>query len=217
MSFRSLRTISTLTGGLPAITEQGQSALDRLDDVTRSSYVLGFRSSNAAWDGGYRKLAVRVNRPDVTVLFRHGYHRDNAPLGFSRRGFVTSDRLAAAGNFRREVNDIKVKVGVSHRPGGAMAAEGKIDLAKVKVDVVGGERVGMLDVAVFCLDTVANPMGTHVQTLPIKMTEEQYKLALKDGLPFTIQFPLVSGTQSVRFIVYDFASDLIGRVDTRVF
>jgi VWFA-related protein len=216
LSFRSLRNISNLTGGLPAITERGQSALDRLDEVTRTGYLLGFRSSVAAWDGGHRALAVRVNRPDVTVLFRHGYDRDQSMPGFNRRGSVTNDRLAAAGNFRREVNDIKVKVGVSVRAGG-LAADGKIDLSKVKLILVDGARVGLLNIAVFCLDSGGNPMGTHVQSLPLKLTEEDYTRAQKDGMPFTIQFPMIRGVQTVRFIVYDFASDLVGRVDTRVY
>ncbi|HEX7485931.1 MAG TPA: VWA domain-containing protein, partial [Vicinamibacterales bacterium] len=47
MSFRSLRTISDLTGGLLALTEKGQSALDKLDETTRTGYLLGYLASNA--------------------------------------------------------------------------------------------------------------------------------------------------------------------------
>ena len=217
MSFRSLRKISELTGGLPAIMEKGQAALDRLDEATRTGYVLGYQASNKAWDGGYRSIAVKVNRPDVTVLFRHGYFREQEVGAFNRRSLVTNDRLAAAGNFRREVNDIKVKASASQRGGGSLAVEGKIDLSKVKVATLDGSRVGLLNLAVFGFDSGANPMGTHVQSLPLKLSQEEYARFLKDGFPYMIQFPIIRGTQNIRFIVYDFGSDLLGRVDTRVF
>lgn len=217
MSFRSLRKISELTGGLPAIMEKGQAALDRLDEATRTGYVLGYQASNKAWDGGYRSIAVKVNRPDVTVLFRHGYFREQEVGAFNRRSFVTNDRLAAAGNFRREVNDIKVKASASQRGGGSLTVEGKIDLSKVKVSTLGGSRVGLLNLAVFGFDSGANPMGTHVQALPLMMSEEEYARFLKDGFPYMIQFPIIRGTQNIRFIVYDFGSDLVGRADMRVF
>jgi VWFA-related protein len=217
MSFRSLRNISTLTGGLPAITEKGPAALDRLDDATRSGYVLGFSSTSRGWDGNDRKIVVRVTRPDAVVLYRHGYTRVQAGGNFNRRAFVTNDRLAAAGNFRREVNDIKVKAAVSVK-NGALAVDGKIDLSKVKLtDLDGGVHFGVLTYAVFCLDTGANAMGVHSDTITIKLGDEEYKKALKDNFTYAIQFPLVPGTNNVRMIVYDFGSDLIGRVDTRVF
>jgi VWFA-related protein len=93
-TLRSLRAISELTGGVAAIAVKGQDALDRLDAITRTGYVLGYRALNTAWDGGYRSIAVKVNRPDAKVLFRHGYFRASEIAGFNRRGFVTNDRLS---------------------------------------------------------------------------------------------------------------------------
>lgn len=215
-SFRSLRRMAELSGGLPAITEKGQSALDRLDEVTRTGYLLGFQSSNKTWDGGYRNLVVRVNRPDTTVLFRHGYYRMPIDGAFDRRALITNDRLAAGGNFRREVDDIKVKLAVSQNAGTSLVAEGKLDITKVKVTSAGGARVGRLDVAIYCLDRATNAMGQHSQTLSINLPEADYQRVLKEGFPFRIEFPIIRGTQIVRFIVYDFGSDLIGRSDQQV-
>jgi VWFA-related protein len=215
-SFKSLRTMSELSGGLPAITEKGQSALDRLDEATRSGYLLGFQSSNATWDGGYRRLVVKVNRPDVTVLYRHGYYRMPGDGAFDRRSLITNDRLSAGGNFRREVDDIKVKVAVSQQSGTSLVAEGTFDLTKVKTVSAGGARVGQLNVAIYCLDRANNSMGQHSQTLSIKIPEADFERVLREGYPFRIEFPIIRGTQIVRVIVYDFGSDLIGRSDQHV-
>jgi VWFA-related protein len=39
-----------------------------------SYYLLGFRSTNARADGGFRRLTVRVTRPDLEVRTRSGYY-----------------------------------------------------------------------------------------------------------------------------------------------
>jgi len=216
LSLRSLRAISDLTGGVAAIAEKGQDALDRLDAVTRAGYVLGYRASNTAWDGGYRTIAVRVSRPDVKVLFRHGYLRAQEVGGFNRRGFVTHDRLLQAGSFRREVNDIKVKVSASVRGGTDLVLEGKIDLSKVKLAAQDKSRVGLLNTAVFGFDNGGNPMGVGTQELPLAFSEDQYAAHLRSGLPYSISFPIIRGAQQIRFVVYDFGSDLVGRSDTTI-
>jgi VWFA-related protein len=217
MSFKSLRTMSDLTGGLPAILDKGSSALSRLDDMTRSGYVLNYESSNKGWEGGYRNIQVRVNRPDVTVLYRHGYYRSPGAGSFNRRGFITNDRLGAAANFRREVGDIKVKASVSQRGGTSLSVEGKIDLAKVKVETRDGSKIGMLNVAVYCFDTATYQTGVHGQTLALKLSDADYAKYLKEGFPYMIQFPIIRGTSNIRFVVYDFGSDLVGRTDTKLF
>ena len=215
-TLQSLRAIAELTGGVAAIAEKGQEALDRVDAITRTGYVLGYQASNTAWDGSYRSITVKVNRPDVKALFRHGYYRASEMGGFDRRGFVTSDRLTQAASFRREVNDIKVKVSASQRGGTGLVLEGKIDLSKVKLATVDGSRVGLLNVAVFGFDNGGNAMGANTQELPLKLSEEEYARFLKSGLPYTISFPAIRGTQNIRFVVYDFGSDLVGRADTSV-
>jgi VWFA-related protein len=215
-SFKSLRRLSDLTGGLPAILDKGASALTRLDEVTRSGYELGYVSSNGAWDGGYRNVQVRVNRPDVTVLYRHGYYRSPAGASFNRRGFISNDRLGAAANFRREVSDIKVKASVAQRSG-SLSVEGKIELAKVKLATVNGARVGLLNAAVYCFDSGNWSTGAHDQKLSINLSEADYAKYLKEGYPYMIQFPIIKGTSNIRFIVYDFGSDLIGRSDAKLY
>lgn len=214
---RSLRAITDLTGGLPAFNEKGPAALDRLDEATRAGYLLGYQSSRPAWDGGYRQIVVKVNRPETTVLYRHGYYRQPTDGAFDRRGAITNDRLSAAANFRREVGDIKVKLAVSQRRGNEFVVDGRIDLSRVKLDAVGGNRVGELRVVLYGFDSGSNPTGAHPGVIPLRIPDAQYEQALKDGYPFQLSFPALRGTRDVRFVVYDFGSDLVGRVDTRVF
>lgn len=214
-SFGNLRNMSELTGGLASIMADGGGALENLDAVTRTGYVLSYQPSNKALDGRYRAVTVAVKRPDVTVLFPHGYLRERIPTGFNRLAFISNERLRAGGVFRREVDDIKVKASATVREG-EVIVEGTIDIAKIKLQQEGDSHLGLLSVAVFCMDTALNGLGVHVMDLPVKVTAEELNKYRRNGMPYSIRVPLVRGMSSVRFIVYDFGSDLVGRVDRRL-
>ena len=216
LALRSLRTISELSGGISLIMERSGAALDRLDDATRNGYLIGYQPSNAAWDGSYRNVAVKVNRPDVTLHYRHGYYRVPMVGGFDLRAAVTADRMVAAAVFRRQVDDIKVRAKASQGSSG-MTVEGKIDVRNLALTMADGKHAGGVDVAVFCLDTAGLGVGSHSAKLPIAMTDAEFASAQKDGMPFSLHFPLLRGTASIRFVVYDYRADITGRVDTRVF
>ncbi len=216
LALQSLRRLAELSGGTFATMERGGTQLDRLDELTRKGYVIGYQPSNASWDGAYRTIAVKVNRPDVTVYCRHGYFRTPSVGGFDRRAGVTADRLIAAAMFRRQVDDIKVKAKASQAQG-SMTVEGKIDVGKLALTAEGGKRSGTIDVGVFCIDTSGAGVGTQQTTIEISLSDEEFARAQKDGMPYSLHFPMLRGTDNIRFIVYDYRADLIGRVDTRVF
>lgn len=69
-----LRLISNATGGR-AVTGNNAPAseITRILEENSSYYMLAFRSSNRRPDGTFRRLQVKVNRPNVTVRSRRGY------------------------------------------------------------------------------------------------------------------------------------------------
>ncbi len=220
LSFRSLRKIAEGSGGAAAIMERGGAILDRLDQATKNGYVIGYQPANTTWDGAYRQIVVRVSRPEVTVLHRHGYYRTQRPGAFDRRTQISNDRVFAAGNFRREINDIKIKAKASQgqgRGGGVLTVDGKIDLGKIKLTALEGKQVGSLDIAIFCIDSSGWSVGTHSTKLPLSLTEQEFAQYKKEGLPYSLQFPMYRGTDRIRFVVYDYGADVIGRADTKIF
>lgn len=78
-----LRLISNATGGR-AVTGNNAPATEvtRILQENASYYMLAFRSTNKRADGTFRRLQVKVNRPNVTVRSRRGYVEGQAgPLG----------------------------------------------------------------------------------------------------------------------------------------
>ena len=50
------------------------AGLERIDAEIRSRYTLAYRSTDANFDGSFRKVKIEVRRPDAVVLTRSGYY-----------------------------------------------------------------------------------------------------------------------------------------------
>src|SRR5690606_31843002 len=64
--------VSQLTGGYFTSLSYAPQAVDRIDAMSRHTYLLGYSPTNTQWDGKYRRVEVRVNRPGARVYYRHG-------------------------------------------------------------------------------------------------------------------------------------------------
>ena len=77
-NFQTQETLATLandTGGRAFFdTNDFTKAYDRVQADTSTYYVLGYRSTNTRMDGRYRKITVKLNRPDVKLEYRTGYY-----------------------------------------------------------------------------------------------------------------------------------------------
>ena len=220
-AFKTLRTIADLTGGVSSIAEAGSGAMQRIDDVTRAGYLLGYYSTNANWDGHYRKVTVNVSRPGLTVYYRHGYYGRKDLAAFNRRDFLTDERVRAAGAFRREVEDIRVKAGASMArsadgPGSEITVSANIDPSKLAFTFVEGVHSGRITIAVFCFDEKGNGLENRMQTADLKLKDENYQKILASGIPYNIRFPVPPNVQRVRVVVYDAKADLVGSSDYRL-
>ena len=86
----SLRTLAENTDGMAVVNSNDlDKGLKKVADDLTSYYLLGYYSSNAKLDGGYRRISVRVKRPGVQVRARRGYRAASAEE-------VNASRAAAA-------------------------------------------------------------------------------------------------------------------------
>jgi VWFA-related protein len=70
----TINSLAVDTGGLVIFNENNIGrALDEIATDTGVYYVLGYQPANTRYDGKYRRIDVRVQRPDVRVRARKGY------------------------------------------------------------------------------------------------------------------------------------------------
>jgi Ca-activated chloride channel family protein len=72
----TLRQLVETTGGeafFPSAMKDVESAYDKVLTELKGQYHLGYQSSNAAKDGAWRKVEIRLKRPELRVRSRKGY------------------------------------------------------------------------------------------------------------------------------------------------
>jgi VWFA-related protein len=217
-AFKALRNISEFTGGVSSIAEDGMKAMDRINDVTRATYLLGYYPTNTTWDSKYRKVQVKVSRPGVTVLYRQGYYGRKEMFAFNRREFITNQRIQAAAGFRRTVNDIRIKLDAKlsraqSGQGYELSVSLNIDPTNLAFTFVEGVHNGRATIALYCFNASGHLIVTGNQTAELKLKDADYKAILVKGVPYAVTVPIDPGVRRVRAVVYDFKADLLGSAD----
>jgi VWFA-related protein len=72
----TLRQMVEATGGeafFPSAMKEVESAYDKVLTQIKGQYHLGYQSTNTAKDGAWRKVEIRLKRPDLRVRSRKGY------------------------------------------------------------------------------------------------------------------------------------------------
>jgi Ca-activated chloride channel family protein len=78
----TLRQIAETTGGqafFPSAMKDVESAYDKVLAEINGQYHLGYVSSNAATDGAWRKVEIKLKRDDLRVRARKGYYGPYKP------------------------------------------------------------------------------------------------------------------------------------------
>ena len=78
----TLRQLAETTGGqafFPTVMKDVESAYDKVLAEINGQYHLGYLSTNAATDGKWRKVEIKVKRPDLRVRSRKGYYGPYKP------------------------------------------------------------------------------------------------------------------------------------------
>jgi VWFA-related protein len=217
----SLRNIAQMTGGRSSIHGDVGKALATLNDVTRVEYLLGFYPSNPDWDGKYRHLTVRVNRPGLKLSYRRGYYARASLQPFDRKAFLTYSRIASAAQYAGEVHDIKVRAHVEAVPAASGSGqETRVDLvidpSRLPFAQEGGLHKAVLEVTTFYGDSRGRPLGDLWQTLEMNLREANWEKYRKDGIPFSTRVPMAASGQTFKIVVYSYDADLVGSVLTKI-
>ena len=208
------RQIATLTGGQMTSMRTGDAFFSRLDTSTRAQYLLGYTPTNTNWDGKYRRIQVKVNRPGAQVLYRHGYlgKQETAPL--DRAQYMMYTRVASALNLPRELNDVAIELGEPVVQGTGNQQMIKVTLrilpGAVALKPVDGVYVGKLEAISFCADRNRRVVGELWHTIDVKLTEENYQRYLRDGVSAEMQMQLSGEPRYLKTVIYDYTGDRIG-------
>jgi VWFA-related protein len=93
--FATMRMLADRTGGRAFYSNNDLiAAFRRAADDARVTYVLGYYPSHKEWKGKFRKIEVRVKRPEIELHYRRGYFaQPNEPVDAGYRERVLEAAL----------------------------------------------------------------------------------------------------------------------------
>jgi len=215
-NFRTQETLVTLasdTGGKAFLDSNDFSkAFAKVQADMESYYVLGYRSSNPAMDGHYRKITVKVNRPYVKLDYRRGYY---GPRDF--RHFTRDDRdrqIEAELNSDLPNTDLPVYLSTQY-------FRTESDRFFVLLSAVvpgsaipsGASDQASLDVLGLVRDRQSKfPVGNIRQT--IKLAIENGTVGRRKNAQYNTGFLLPSGKYHLKFVVRENQNGKLGSFET---
>ena len=210
----SMRTIAELTGGSASIYEFASKGFDRVSLSTSASYLLGYYPEQAALDGEYRRIDVRVNRRGAQVLYRHGYYARPAVAPIDARRQMVYTRIASAINQIRELRDLPITLRTSGtrrvNDGLEFGVDIGVDPQRVGFRLEEGRHRASLHIAVFCQDASENSVGDVWQTLNLNLTDATYEQMMRTGITHAARVRVTRPVAGVKVAVYDDTSDRLG-------
>lgn len=197
-----MATLSSDTGGKAFFDSNDFApAFAQVQNDTSAYYAIGFRSSNPARDGKYRKLTVKVDRPGIKLEYRPGYY---APADFRHSGKEDreqelEDQLASdlpatdiavymdAMYFRLDANRFYMPVSLVV-PGSQIPFVKGGDKDKATLDIIGA-----------VIDEAKRPVGRVRDT--VKLDLDTSLDARQKNIQYTTSFNLPPGKYQIKFVV----------------
>jgi VWFA-related protein len=212
-----MATLSTDTGGKAFFDSNDFApAFAQVQRDTSDYYAIGFRSSNTARDGSYRKLTIKVNRPGVKLDYRPGYY---APADFQHAGKEDRERdleeqLASdlpatdvavyldALFFRLDENRFFVPVSLIV-PGSQIPFVKGGDMDKATLDIIGT-----------VIDEAKRPIGQARET--VKLNLDPSLQARQKNIQYTTSFNLPPGKYRLKFVVRENQTGRMGSFEAEI-
>jgi hypothetical protein len=220
-NFSSQETLGTLasdTGGkLFTDSNDFGPAFQQVQHDTEAYYIIGFRSTNSARDGGYRHLTINViGHPEAKLEYRPGYY---APADFQHaksedremalteqmRSDVPATDVAVylqALYFRLEDGKFYIPISVVV-PGSQIHVTTVKDKDKANIDFMGQVKNAQNIV-----------VGQVRQTVPLSLDANQQ--LQKRNVQYSTGFTLAPGKYHVKFVVRENQSGNMGSFETDI-
>jgi VWFA-related protein len=216
-SQETLATLSADTGGTAFFDSNDFApAFQKIQNDTSAYYILGYRSSNPAHDGAFRKLTVKINRSDVKLEYRPGYY---APSDFQHSN--SEDReLQLTQQLQSDLPATDVAVYLQ-------ALYFRLDEGHFFVPVsivVPGSQIPFLkngdrDKATLDIDgIVKNGQGLTVGNVrdTVKLAVDQSQQVQRKNIQYETGFTLVPGSYHLKFVVRENQTGAMGSFETQI-
>jgi VWFA-related protein len=188
-------------------------ALDR----TQGNYFLGYYSTNPERDGKFRKIVVKVDRPDVKVESRKGYYAsksdESAAGGMDEE---ISDALRYPGMITEIPVSVSYTIHHGHSVGPVVAIQTQIDIRPIHFQKVADRNRNIIMVMSAVYDSSDHLLLGKKNQVNLYLTDQNYSKVLQNGFSTLTKFDLKPGTYTVKTVVHEAEGDKLTSTTKRL-
>jgi hypothetical protein len=214
-SQETMRDIAERTGGRAFLNDNDISgAIRSAIDDTQVSYALVFSPNHNQWDGKFREIKIKVNRPGLDVRYRKGYYA--MPDSASDPEQVQASVASAAASALTSTG-LGLRADIVSRP---TEETPKVHLHLVietnNVNFTLNENnqwAASLDLLLVVRDGKGGTIHQVSRAINLSLKQDQYEMLQKNGISMTLVLEAPPDTGSVRAIARDRPTGALGSLD----
>jgi hypothetical protein len=214
------RDLVEATGGFFSSVDTAAEALDKIDQRTRTSYLIGYEPSNPDLDDRYRRVRVEVSRPNVTVLYHDGYFASEelAPADLKEKVARIRSDSALTSDANATGIGVRAAVEIERSTAGSRTVRVDliVDLSSVGFENDGDVRVAELHVAVYCGDAKEKVIGESKQRWTLRAGDYTWTEWSRNGMDRSVRIAVPAIPKYVKVVVYDPVSDRTGSMTVTI-
>jgi VWFA-related protein len=218
-SQETLATLAADTGG-KAFFDSNDLALgiEKVQQEMRSYYILGYYTTNAAEDGRYRKITVRLTNGMVAKLeHRPGYYASK--IWTKMGGADKEQQLKEALSAGDPITDLPLAMQVDYFRVGPTSyfvpVSVKVPASVVAMAAKGGGNLTQLDFVGQIQDETKAVVGNVSDFIKIKLDSENSAQIARRSFQYDTGFTLEPGRYRMKFLVRENVSGKMGTFETR--
>ena len=204
----SLRVLSSETGGFALVnTNDFNGGFERLVADNSAYYLLGYYSTNARRDGRYRKIEVKVRKPDLTVRARKGYVAARGRAESDKNDAKTPPELRDALLSPLPMSGLPLALGAAVFKGadnkGAVVISTLVAARDLPLTESGGNFTNRLDVIITATDYAGKSYPGDRSTLTLGLKPDSVPRLRAGGFRVLNQIDLPPGRYQLRVAVLE--------------
>jgi VWFA-related protein len=212
----TMHEVADRTGGRAFMNNNDiGAAIRKAVEDTEVSYVIGYSPTHNEWDGKFREIKVKVNRPGVEIRYRKGYFALPENPSDERARQIA---VAAAANSPLASTGLGLLAKVLPPAANADLTAARLNLVVETKDVafsLNEKNLWAADLDVLMVVRDSNNKALHElsRTVHLGMKQEQYEAFQKTGIGITMTIETPPKSARVRAVVRDAASGALGSLD----
>jgi VWFA-related protein len=213
-NFDTMNTIAERTGGRAFYNSNDiQGALRKAIDDSRVTYVLGYYPTNNNWDGKFREIKIRTDKPGVHLRFRLGYYAlPDMPSTEKEKELLMTDAKWSP----LEATDLGIEATVDPvDASGSREIQVQLRIAsnQLHFENIENRWHDSLDVVWVEIGASGKSLGEFKRTVGLDVPQESYDVLVTKGINFSQTIRPGPNAVELRLVVRDGGSDAIGSVN----